>query len=113
MKSLPKFKHKLKSMNIDVPPKFLQFYYDNQAITQIFRPVHFEKQKYYNPILSYKPFERVYMDTMYLIYPKQTLAIVNLYDMFSKYGDGLELYQLAQELRIFQAKRPETHSLKC
>ncbi len=88
MKSLPKFIHKLNSLNINLPPKLVKFYYNNQAITQIFRPPNFEKQTKYNPILSFKPFERVYMDTMYLIYPKQTLAIVNLYDMFSKYGDG-------------------------
>jgi hypothetical protein len=30
----------------------------------------------------------VYMDTMYLAYPNQTLAIVTLVDLFSKYGDA-------------------------
>ncbi len=49
---------------------------------------HHEREAKYKPIISYKPFERVYIDTMYLIYPKQTLAIVTIYDLFSKYGDS-------------------------
>ncbi len=88
MKSLPKFVNKLKALNFKIPYKFVKFYYDNQAITQIFRPPHYEKEKEYKPILSFRPFAMVYMDTMYVTYPNQTLAIVTLVDLFSKYGDA-------------------------
>ncbi len=70
MKGLSKFYHKVKLLNLDIPYKVVKFYYENQAITQIFRPPQHEKEEEYKPIISYKPFERVYIDTMYLIYPK-------------------------------------------
>ncbi len=88
MKSLPKFVNKLKALNFKIPYKFVKFYYDNQAITQIFRPPHHEREKEFKPILSFQPFATVYMDTMYVTYPNQTLAIVTLVDLFSKYGDA-------------------------
>ncbi len=87
MKSLPKFVNKLKALNFKIPYKFVKFYYDNQAITQIFRPPHHEREKEFKPILSFQPFAMVYTDTMFVTYPNQTLAIVTLVDLFSKYGD--------------------------
>jgi hypothetical protein len=88
MKSLPKFVNKLKALNFKIPYKLVKFYYDNQAITQIFRPPHHVREKEFKPILSFQPFAMVYMDTMYVTYPNQTLAIVTLVDLFSKYGDA-------------------------
>ncbi len=88
MKSLPKLVNKLKALNFKIPYKFVKFYYDNQAITQIFRPPHHEREKEFKPILSFQPFAMVYTDTMYVTYPNQTLAIVTLVDLFSKYGDA-------------------------
>ena len=32
--------NKLKALNYKIPYKFVKFYYDNQAITQIFRKVY-------------------------------------------------------------------------
>jgi len=110
MKSLPKFYHKIKSMNLNIPYKVAKFYYENQAITQIFKPPHHEREIKYKPIISYKPFERVYIDTMYLIYPKQTLAIVTIYDLFSKYGDARSIAIKAGAKNISSEKTREAFS---
>ncbi len=88
MKSLSKLVNKLKALKFEIPYKFVKFYYDNQAITQIFRPPHHEREKEYKPILSFQPFAMAHMDTMYVTYPNQTLAVVTLVDLFSKYGDA-------------------------
>ena len=38
-KSLPKFVKKLELLKLDIPYNIIEFYYDNQAIVQIFKPV--------------------------------------------------------------------------
>ena len=83
-RSLPKFIDKIKEEHFNVPSKVIKDYYDNQNVVQVFKPVM--KQKEYHPILSYYPFERVYIDTMYLTLPNSVLAFVNIMDLFTKYA---------------------------
>jgi len=90
-KSFPKFVKKLQLLNIDIPYNVIEFYYNNQAIVQIFKPVtalktnHALKTKHY-PIISNYPFERVQIDSMYIKQKARTLAFVNMMDIFSKYS---------------------------
>jgi hypothetical protein len=61
-KSLPKFIKKLQLLNIDIPYNVIEFYYNNQAIVQIFKPVtalktnHALKTKHYPIISNYNRF---------------------------------------------------------
>ena len=86
MASLPKFYEKLKKQDDDdnIDYKETEFYYDNQAVKQVFQP--YERQKLYKHIVAMYPFERVYIDTMYLRLGNSTLAFVNIVDAFSKYA---------------------------
>jgi hypothetical protein len=83
-RSLPKFIDKIKEEHFNVPTQIIKDYYDNQNVVQVFKPYTEEKQ--YHPILSYYPFERVYIDTMYLTLTKSVIAFVNIMDLFSKYA---------------------------
>ena len=88
-KSLPKFVKKLELLNIDVPYNVIEFYYNNQAIVQIFKPVaetKIGKKNHHYPIQSAYPFERVQIDSMYIKQKGRTLAFVNMIDIFSKYS---------------------------
>jgi hypothetical protein len=76
------FKAQTKSLKI--PNKTLTFYYNNQEIVQIFKPIPPRKYRKYIPIMSSTPFERVYIDTMFIT--GVNLTIVNCVDLFSKYG---------------------------
>lgn len=85
MKSFPRFYKKVGSMRNDIKYSILKFYYDNQAIVQIFKPR--EEYDYSSvPILCYAPFEKVYIDTMYISFNKSTLGIINIIDLFSKFA---------------------------
>jgi hypothetical protein len=76
------FKDAVKSLKI--PDKDLKFYYDNQEIVQLFKPIPPRKERKFIPIVVSSPFERVYMDTMFIT--GINLTIVNCVDLFSKYG---------------------------
>ena len=86
MASLPKFYENLKKQDDDdnIDYNETEFYYDNQAVKQVFQP--YERQKVYKHIVAMYPFERVYIDTMYLRLGNSTLAFVNIVDAFSKYA---------------------------
>ena len=87
-KSFDKFQHFLEINKINIPYSVVKFYYDNQSITQLFRPVRefSSSDKNFHPILSNYPFERVFMDTMYISQNNRTLAFINCMDLFTKYG---------------------------
>ena len=82
MASLPKFIHNLKGENI--PYEEAKVYYENQPVKQIFKP--FEKPENYHHITALYPFEKVYMDSMYLKLENSTLAFLNVMDLFSKFA---------------------------
>ena len=96
MKSFPRFLKKVRSIRFDIPYSALKFYYDNQAIVQIFSPVE-EIDYSHIPILSYAPFEKVYADTMYITNDKSTIGIVNFIDLFSKYA-GCKMFVLGENV---------------
>ena len=83
-RGLNKFVDKLDELKIDIPYDTIKEYYDNQAVVQVFKP--YQEVKQYHPILSYYPFQRVFIDTMYLTQKKSVLAFVNIIDLFSKYA---------------------------
>ena len=67
-----------------IPPKESHLYYDNQAVQQVFEP--HEDDGIYRHILAFSPFQRVYMDTMYIRLNNSTLAFINVIDLFSKFA---------------------------
>ena len=71
---------------LEIPNNIIKFYYDNQAIVQVFRPDREFHDTNHYPILSNYPFERVYIDTMYLSQNNSTLAFCNIMDLYSKYA---------------------------
>jgi len=83
-RSLPKFRAKLEELKLDIPFNIIDEYYNNQAITQVFKP--YEEVHQYHPIIAYYPFERVFIDTMYLTLKHSVLAFVNMMDLFSKFA---------------------------
>jgi len=86
-KSFPKF---LKQVRQEHPEEsklnysVVKWYYDNQAIVQIFKP--FEENHVRVPITTTSPFNRVYVDSMYLSLNNSTVAFINVMDLFSKYA---------------------------
>ena len=64
----------------------LKSYYNNQAVVQIFKPPETMKSLDYVPIINLFPFERIYIDTMYLTLKNSVLAFINIIDGFSKYA---------------------------
>jgi hypothetical protein len=84
-KSYPKFLKITEKLGID--SNLVKFYYNNQSIVQVFKPYReFNDDKNHYPILAKYPFERVYVDTMYLSQNNSTLAFVNIMDLYSKYA---------------------------
>jgi hypothetical protein len=71
---------------LEIPNNIIKFYYDNQAIVQVFRPDREFHDTNHYPIISNHPFERVYIDTMYLSQNNSTLAFCNITDLYSKYA---------------------------
>ena len=67
---------------LHLPEEKLKFYYDNQELVQLFKPVI--QPKYYIPISATYPMERVYFDTM--VITPLNLTLINAVDLFSKYG---------------------------
>ncbi len=86
MKSYPKLLEEIKKKGLYIPASITKFYYDNQAITQIFKPVRKVKTKNEFPIITDKPFKRIYCDSMYLKLSNSTNAFVCIMDLFSKFA---------------------------
>lgn len=76
------FKNAVKSLNI--PDEKLRFYYDNQEVVQLFKPLPRRKDIKYIPISTSAPFNVMYFDTMFIT--GLNLTLVNAIDLFSKYG---------------------------
>lgn len=85
MKGLPVFIKKVRDINSDIPYSVIELYYENQEVVQAFKPPD-NDVSISHPIISMLPFERVYLDTMYLTQPNSVLAFINVIDLFSKYA---------------------------
>lgn len=59
-KGLDKFFKYLELNKIDLPYSVIKFYYDNQAIVQLFKPDRDIGEKNYHPIIADYNFERVF-----------------------------------------------------
>ena len=85
-KSLPKFIYQIRREgHIDIPYNIVECYYENQAIVQIFKP-DINDTHIRVPIITTKPFNRVYLDTMFLTLNKSVLGFINVMDLFSKFA---------------------------
>lgn len=71
-----------KSVVKNIPEDKVKYYYDNQEIVRLFKPVG--KTKHYVSISASYPFEKVYMDTMTITH--LNLTLITGIDLFSKYG---------------------------
>jgi len=67
-----------------IPSDESKFYYNNQEVKQVFKPL--SNEGIYRHIIAYYPFQRLYMDTMYKRLENSTLAFINIIDLFSKYA---------------------------
>jgi len=67
-----------------IPQSEAHLYYDNQSVRQVFKPV--VNDGIYRHILAFYPFERMFMDTMYIRLHNSTLAFCNIIDLFSKFA---------------------------
>lgn len=84
-KSINKFIYQVKLEGHDISSDVIKCYYDNQAIVQIFKPII--KDDYVRvPIITTRPFNKVYLDTMYLTMNNSVTAFVNIMDLFSKFA---------------------------
>lgn len=84
-KSINKFIYQVKLEGHDISNDIIKCYYDNQAIVQIFKPI--VRDDYVRvPIITTKPFNKVYLDTMYLTMNNSVTAFVNIMDLFSKFA---------------------------
>jgi hypothetical protein len=75
-----KFREEVKKEGLKVSTKDLQFYYDNQEVTQLFLPIEKSSKK----ILVFEPFSRVYIDSMYIT--GASVSLINIIDYFTKYA---------------------------
>jgi hypothetical protein len=90
MKGFPVFLKAVRTAELNkyhhniIPYHDIKSYYENQDVVQVFKPY----TKIYNhiPIIALLPFERVYIDTMYLTQKNSVLAFINIVDLFSKYA---------------------------
>lgn len=84
---MTKFKQVLKDNNINIRPKDLKEWYESQEIIQITKPPpitneSISKQIFNHKIITSFPFERLYLDTMYI--KKYNIAIIVALDQFSR-----------------------------
>jgi hypothetical protein len=93
MASLPKFIYNLRKEGSHIPYDEAKVYYEGQPVKQIFKP--YQKPDTYHHITALYPFEKVYIDTMYLKLGKSTLAFINIIDLFSKYAYS-KLFQVGR-----------------
>jgi transposase InsO family protein len=87
MSDLEKFEYKLKDKNIQISPKDLKDWYNNQEVVQVSRPPPLTKeslprQHFNHKIITSFPFERLYLDVMYI--KKYGIAILTALDQFSR-----------------------------
>ena len=76
-----KFCEKVKKAKINISQKDLRFYYNNQQVVQMFKPLNKPTKI---KILTYKPFRKVYMDTMFIT--SANITLINTIDYFTKYA---------------------------
>lgn len=82
MKGFKVFRNSTK--HLDIPSSKLRYYYENQEIVQVFKPIIPKRKVVYVPITAKYPFERVYFDTMFIT--GLNITLINAVDLFSKYG---------------------------
>ena len=111
MTSYPKFKEKLKEDEEEHPEEKVipndesEFYYENQSVTQVFKP--HEREMNHKHIVAYYPLEKIYMDSMYLRLGKSTLGFVNGIDLFSKFAFSRMFILPKQSQAILSSKSKE------
>lgn len=77
-----KFVDECRSAGIKISEAKLKDFYDNQEITQMFRPL--PKGTGGKKMLVFNPFEKVYMDAMYIT--SSGVSLITTVDYFTKYG---------------------------
>lgn len=83
--NLDKFIKKVREAGISATRQQIKEFYEAQETVQRFRPYHKEQPKeFQGKIVSTYPFEKFYVDTMFL--NKYGFLLVNGIDLFSKYG---------------------------
>lgn len=82
--SAQKLYHALMREKVNVSYGDVQKWHQNQTVTQIMSPKPFRKSLTYFPIIGFYPFQRVYVDTMYI--PEIGYSFVNAIDLFSKFA---------------------------
>lgn len=102
MKGFPQFFKAVRNEQHDIPFSVLKYYYENQAVVQIFKPP--EKLDFHRPIISLLPFGRVYCDTMYLTLKNSVLGFINIIDLFTKYGFS-KVYVLKSETSSISSEK--------
>lgn len=76
-----KFYEMIKKKGLKIDQDVARFYYDNQEINQLFKPLNkFQGKK----IVVTRPFQRVYMDTMFIT--SSNIILINIIDYFTKYA---------------------------
>jgi hypothetical protein len=89
--SLPKFFEKVKEAKLPYKYEDVKKYYDKQEIVQQFRPYKtIDKFKEPNKLITFDPFKRFWVDTMY--FSEYKMAIVCGIDLFTKYGFAKPYY---------------------
>ena len=89
-----KFFEKIKENKLNISKSKALFYYNNQEITQLFKRKKSNiKLKIVNSIY---PFEKVYVDSMYLTYANITL--LNFVDYYTRYS-FIFPFKLAKQLK--------------
>lgn len=83
LQDIDKLKKRLDKKGIDIDPREVRDWYENQEVVQLLRPPPREVGRYF-PIIAWRPFERFYMDTMFI--PNYRLVLVVGLDLFSRYG---------------------------
>lgn len=111
-----KFKDVIKEQNINIRPKDLKDWYEAQEVVQVTKPPPLtkesdSKQKFHYKIITDYPFQRFYLDTMYI--KKYGIAILCGLDQFSRYAfcklfsntykdTGISSSKVLEAFKIFQ-----------
>ena len=103
MRNLKVFKKRVRQLSPHFPLSVIEDYYKAQGVVQVFKHVP-EMKEYHRPIITYKPFQRVYIDTMYLNLGESVIAFVNMVDLFSKYADSYMYVQPKTHFNVSSAK---------
>lgn len=83
LQDLTKLKRRLQKSGVKLDPRLVREWYENQEVVQVLKPPPRETGRYF-PIVAWRPFERFYMDTMFI--PNYRLVLVVGLDLFSRYG---------------------------